>query len=83
MRFELNFVILLMAVATAIATAAPDEARGTVTAVESGELLDVRIEEADSPIGSGLERVRLAGSFCLPSNQSRGRPQKISQRISS
>jgi len=76
MRFELNFVILLMAVATAIATAAPDEARGTVTAVESGELLDVRIEEADSPIGSGLERVRLAGVILPPVESVEGKAAK-------
>ena len=70
MRIQLNFVMLLMAVVAATATAAPDEARGTVIAVESGELLDVRIDETDSPIGSGLERVRLAGVI-LPHEQDR------------
>jgi endonuclease YncB( thermonuclease family) len=76
MRIQLNFVMLLMAVVAATATAAPDEARGTVIAVESGELLDVRIDEADSPIGSGLERVRLAGVILPPVESVEGKAAK-------
>jgi len=43
-----------------VATAAQDEAYGTVTNVLDGDTFDVAIEKADSRINSRVERIRLA-----------------------
>jgi len=76
MRIQLNFVMLLMALVTATAAAAPDEARGTVIGVESGDLFDVQIDEADPRTGSGVEKVRLAGVSLPPVESVEGKAAK-------
>jgi hypothetical protein len=52
MRMLLNFFVLLTLVA-APAAAAPDEARGTVIGVDSGDVFDVQIDKSDPRIGGG------------------------------
>jgi endonuclease YncB( thermonuclease family) len=66
MRIQLDFFVILMAVVAATAAAAPEEAKGTVIGVESGDIFDVRIDEADPRTGSEVERVILAGVILPP-----------------
>jgi endonuclease YncB( thermonuclease family) len=76
MRIQLNFVMLLMVVVAATAAAAPDEARGTVIGVESGDIFDVRIDEADPRTVSEVERVILAGVVLPPVESVEGKAAK-------
>lgn len=68
MRMLLNFFVLLALVA-AQASAAPDEARGTVIGVDGGDVFDVLIDKSDPRIGSEVEKVKLA-DVSLPSIES-------------
>ncbi len=53
-------LILLLFLLLATATAAPDEASGTVVSVIDGKTFEVRIEKSDPRIGEAVERVALA-----------------------
>lgn len=76
MRIQLSFVMLLMALVAATASAAPDEASGTVVGVESGDIFDVQIKNADSRTGSGIEKVKLAGVSLPPIESIEGKAAK-------
>lgn len=76
MRIQLNFFVILMAIIATTATAAPDEAEGTVIGVESGNIFDVRIDEADPRTGSEVERVILAGVIPPPVESVEGKAAK-------
>ncbi len=76
MIIQLNFFILLLSVVVATAAAAPDEAKGTVVGVESGDIFDVRIDEADPRTSSEAERVILAGVILPPVESVGGKAAK-------
>jgi len=75
MKIQLSFaVILVLVVATAVAT--PDEASGTVIAVESGDVFDVQINKSDFRTGSGVVTVMLAGVKLPPAESVEGKAAK-------
>ncbi|HPJ84640.1 MAG TPA: lamin tail domain-containing protein [Methanothrix sp.] len=76
MGMNLNFVILFLALVAAPASADLDKARGTVIAVESGDVFDVQIDEAAPKTGSGMVKVRLAGVSLPPLESIEGKAAK-------
>ncbi|AET63719.1 lamin tail domain-containing protein [Methanothrix harundinacea] len=72
MRITTKFaMIMMLTLAAAIASAAPDEANGTVIAVIAGDVLEVAIDGGDPRTGSGVVTVRVA-DVALPPNGSEG-----------
>ncbi len=71
MRTILRTILILTLVA-AFASAAPDEADGTVVAVISGDVFEIAILHADPRIGSGVETVRLADLKLPPAESAEG-----------
>ena len=68
--------ILILAFVAALASAAPDEANGTVTAVISGDVFEIAIIKADPRTGSGVETVRLADLSIHPAESAGGKAAK-------
>lgn len=68
MRKTTKFAMMLT-LAAALASAAPDEANGTVIAVIAGDVLEVAIDGADPRTGPGVVTVRVA-DVALPPNGS-------------
>jgi endonuclease YncB( thermonuclease family) len=68
MRTMMNFLVILF-ILVASAAAAPNEAKGTVIGVESGDVFLVQIEGSNPRIGSENETVKLA-DVSLPSVES-------------
>ena len=64
--------ILIFTLVAAVASAAPDEASGTVTAVISGDVFEIAILQTDPRIGSGVETVRLADLKVPPAGSAEG-----------
>ena len=68
--------ILILAFVAALASAAPDEANGTVTAVISGDVFEIAIIKIDPRTGSGVETVKLADLSLHPAESAEGAAAK-------
>ena len=75
MRMLSNLLVLLFLLVAA-AAAEPNEARGTVIGVESGDVFVVQIEESDPRIGSENEAVKLAEVSLPPVESAEGKAAK-------
>lgn len=75
MRKLRDFLVVFFLLA-AQAAASPDEAKGTVIGVESGDIFLIQIEESDPRIGSEAETVKLADVSLPPVESAEGKAAK-------